>query len=544
MFFMVILLLCVPSTSTQSHPPLTYACRTAKKAECNKLHFVPGHNLLGEGLDIVTMKKTRAYLVNLQKYETPDETCTVCNNPYMNKSWQKVPLGVVDWKPLSYCERKISSGVSQTATSLAEESASNVEKNWEAGLELNHKLANAKLVLAGSQSQLAQFAQSKTSNDRYTFIKQQLSCLYYSFRLSHRPPLTNHFYQALKSLPATYDTKTKAQYNHLISNYGTHYIRQADVGGRAVDVTAVRTCRVTMDGMSMDELKDCLSLEASAAVTGKVEANVKTSACKDLSQKATEGQSFHQTFNDRSWQISGGKITFDQLSFDIKNTESATAFDTWMDSLKTNPDTISYALEPIHNLVRFKGPQKENLRKAISDYIMGKALSGNCSCPAGSVPSAGAECTCVCHGGQGGQGMSTNCCPSKRGLAKLVVTIQKATDLWGDYGSKTDAYVKYSFGVQGGQTPTIWNNNNPTWNIRFELGVVQLSSASILKVEVWDEDNRYDDDLLGSCQKPIGSGEKPELCYLQHGSVMIKVSAQCMSHLTGPSCREYVASTN
>ncbi|XP_075034948.1 perforin-1 [Mixophyes fleayi] len=541
MFLLLILLVSVPSTSSQTHPTLTYACRTAKKAECNKLHFVPGHHLLGEGLDIVTMKKTKSYLLNMQKYMTPEETCTVCNNPHMKKALQKLPLGVVDWKPQSHCERKISSGISQTSASLAAESASNVEKNWEAGLDLQHPAAGAKLVLAGSQSQLAQFAQSKTGSDRYTFLKHQLSCYYYSLRLSHRPPLSNPFYKALKSLPAIYDAKTQAQYKHLISIYGTHYIRQADVGGKAIDVTAIRTCRASMDGLSVDELKDCLSMEASAAVTGKAEANVKTSTCKDLSQKVMQGESFHQTFNERSWQVSGGKITFDQLSFDVKNGESATAFDTWMDSLKTDPETIFYSLESIHNLVRFKGPQQENLRKAVSDYIMEKALRKNCSCPSGSAFSSGADCTCMCHGSKD---RNTNCCPSKRGLAKLVVFIERANDLWGDYGSKTDAYVKFGYGLINEQTPTVWNNDNPAWQLRFVLGVVELSPVSLLKVEVWDEDNRYDDDLLGSCQKPVNSGEKDEICYLQNGSVTFKVRVECLPHLTGPICREYKASTD
>ncbi|XP_068120875.1 perforin-1-like [Hyperolius riggenbachi] len=542
MWSIFIFLISATSVSCQTHPPLTYACRPAKRQECDKLHFVPGHNLLGGGFDIVKMAKTGAHLLELQRFLTQDNTCTVCHNPYVNKEWQKVPLAMVDWRPQSYCSRKISSEVSRSSASLAEETASDVKNDWETSLELHHKAGDAKLVLAGSQSDLSQFAQSKTSKDHYTFIKHHLSCVYYSFRLSYRPPLSRDLNHALNDLPPTYDIKTQAKYRRLVEVFGTHYINQADVGGQALEVNAIRTCQVSMDGMSMDEMKDCLSLEASVAVTGKAEANAKFSNCKELSKKANKGESFHQTFNERNWQVRGGKISFRQLSFDSRNSDSAEAFETWMESLKTDPDVVSYYLEPIHNLVRFKGPKKENLRKAISDYIMEKALRKNCSCPAGSQLIPGTECSCVCPGSPS---KNSNCCPSKRGFAKVVVTVKSASNLWGDYTSRTDAFVKISFGSSsGGQTETIWNNDNPTWNTRLDLGVLELSSVSALKVEVWDEDNKYDDDRLGTCDKSVNSGIKDELCYCAHGSVTFTVSAECIPHLTGPLCREYAASTN
>ncbi|KAM5153069.1 perforin-1-like [Mantella aurantiaca] len=541
MWLNLLLLSFATSTSCQAHPPLTYACRTARKPECEKVHFVPGHNLLGQGFDIVTMKQTRAHLLDLQRFSTKGNTCTVCHNPYMNKAWQKLPLAMVDWRPQSYCSRKISSEVSRSSTSLAEESASEVKNDWEAGLELHHKGVDAKLVMAGSQSQVAQFGRSKTSTDRYTFIKHQLSCVYYSFRLSHHPLLSKDLRQALKSLPPTYDAKTQADYRRLISIYGTHYINQADVGGQVQEVNAIKTCQVSMDGMSADELKDCLNIEAAVSVTGKAEASAKASACKELSQKSNKGESFHQTFNERNWEVRGGKITFEQLSFDVKNGDGAASFETWMESLKSDPDIVTYSLDPIHHLIQPRRPQRESLRQAIRDHIMEKAMAKNCSCPAGSQPSPGRECNCVCPGGSG---KNINCCPSKRGFAKVVVTVRRAANLWGDYTSRTDAFVKITYGLQSAQTQTIWNNDNPNWGTRFDLGVLELSFVSFLKVEVWDEDNKYDDDLLGTCQRPVNSGVKDEVCYLEHGSVTFAVSAQCVPHLTGPFCRDYAPSTS
>ncbi|XP_073490878.1 perforin-1-like [Aquarana catesbeiana] len=540
LLLILILLSFATSASCQNNPQRSFTCRVARKPECNKVHFVPGYHVLGQGFDIVTMKQTRAQLLDLQKLSTRDDSCIVCYNPYVTKPWQKLPFVMVDWRPQSYCSRTISSEISQAFTSLAEVAASEVKNDWEAGLELHFHGVDSKLIMAGSQSQVAQFGRSKTSTDRYTFIKHHLSCVYYSFRLSYLLFLSENLKQALKSLPPIYDASTQADYRSLINIYGTHYISQADVGGQVLVVNAIRTCQVSMDGMSVEELKDCLNIEASVAVSGKAEASARASACKELSQKSNKGESFYQTFDERNWEVRGGQMTFDQLSFDLRNGKGTASFDNWIESLKTNPDIVTYSLAPIHNLVGVIGPRRESLRKAISDYIMEKALSKNCSCPSDSKRSPGRECNCICSDNTS---KNINCCPSKRGLAEVVVTVRYAFELWGDYISNTDAFVKISVGMVSLRTHTIWNNNNPNWGSRFDLGVLELSLMSSLKVEVWDEDNKYDDDLLGACQKPVSSGLKDHICYFDFGRVTFKVSVQCLPHLTGPHCRDYAAST-
>lgn len=175
-FFLILLSF---ATSCHTHPPVTSACRTAKKPECHRAHFVPGHHLLGQGFDIVTMEQTRAHLLDLQSFARNNDACTVCQNTYMNNAWQKLPLAMVDWATRSYCSRKISSEVSRSSTTLAEEASSEVKNDWQAGLELHHKGNEGKLLMAGSHSQVAQFGRSKTATDRYTFIKHHLSCVYY-----------------------------------------------------------------------------------------------------------------------------------------------------------------------------------------------------------------------------------------------------------------------------------------------------------------------------------------------------------------------------
>ncbi|XP_063285113.1 perforin-1 [Pelobates fuscus] len=538
MLAIFVIFLFIPSSFSSDHPPLTYACHSEKGPKCKKLPFVPGHTLLGAGFDIATMKKASASVLDLQAYQSKDKTCTVCKNPYQKMALQKLPVAMTDWMPYSSCTRKVTSEVSRSSVSLAEELESSVKNDWEAGLGIEHGPANAKVVLAGSQSAVNKFTEGKTSSDRYSFIKQQLRCIYYSFRVQPKPLLSQHFKEPLKSLPESYSTKTKPEYRQFVQTFGTHYISQADVGGETIEVTAIKTCQTALDGVSVDELKDCLNLESSAAVTGKMEANAKASACKELSEKTTHSKGFHQTFNERVWQVTGGKVTFDLLSTDGKNDNGAATFDAWMESLKTDPDIVTYSLEPLHNLVRFEGPVKENLRKAISEYILENALRKNCSCSGGSQSSVGAKCTCFCPSSNA---ISANCCPTKKGLAKLVLTVKNAEGLWGDYISRTDAYVKISYDTKQETTQTIWNNDNPRWNMRSDLGIVELNPRNTLKIEVWDEDHKYDDDLLGRCNRPLTSGEKTEVCYLNHGSLTYKVEVRCLPHLAGEDCQAYAS---
>uniref|UniRef100_A0A8C5Q0P6 Perforin n=1 Tax=Leptobrachium leishanense TaxID=445787 RepID=A0A8C5Q0P6_9ANUR len=341
--------------------------------------------------------------------------------------------------------------------------------------------------------------------------------------VSQNPSLIHYFKESVKSLPESYSVKTKYEYLQFIKRYGTHYISQADVGSEVVEVTAIKTCQVALQGASVEELKDCLNIETNVAVTGKVEANAKASACRELSQKMTRQNNFHQTFNERTWQVRGGSIKFDLLSINNKDNNAA-EFETWMESLKKDPDIVTYSLEPVHDLL--KSELKENLQKAVSEYIMEK-------------PSEGAKCTCFCPRSEF---LTPSCCPAKKGLAKLVVTIRSGSGLWGDYISKTDSYVKVNIGTKTFKTGTIWNNDNPVWNTSFDINPADLELITSIDIEVWDVDSGYDDDRLGSCKKTLTSGDKSDVCHLDHGTLNYKVRVECMQHLVGEHCQEYAPS--
>ncbi|KAM7163175.1 perforin-1-like [Macrochelys suwanniensis] len=525
-FMLLLLLFLLPVVSPD--------CQTGTAAACMNATFVPGHNLVGEGIDVTTLGRTGAYLVDTSQWRGPNGTCTLCRNPRQGGQWQRLPLAAVDWRVRVSCQRKLSSSVQQSAMGMMKSAASVVQNDWKVGLEVSLlPMVNIQVGLAGSRSKLAEFVTQKSRKDKYAFLRHEVSCQYYRFRVSEKPPLTSHFTQAVKNLPSLYKA-FKPEYHHLIQTYGTHYVSQASLGGRVRDVTAVRVCEAALDGLTVHEIMACLSTEAAVNI-GVASLQFSYSKCKAKKNKLKFQQSFHERYQERHVEVEGGKNTADLLF----SNNYAGAFSDWLKTLESLPGLLTYSLRPIHTLLGQDDPKQEALRQAVSEYIHERALRMDCtkSCPAGTQRSALDPCSCVCPGDGS---TNTMCCSQERGLARLAVTVAWATGLRGDLIGATDAYVKVFFRGREIRTGTIWNNNNPIWNRHMDFGTVHVTVTSQLRVEVWDKD-RWRDDLLGTCTVPLTSGGlRQRECYLKHGRIWFRYSLPCGPHLRGQICSEYV----
>uniref|UniRef100_A0A3B5KKQ6 Perforin 1.6 n=1 Tax=Takifugu rubripes TaxID=31033 RepID=A0A3B5KKQ6_TAKRU len=463
-------------------------CWTASGPECEKAPFVPGHNLAGEGFDVVRMQRTGAFVINVKGYMSDNSTCTLCSNRFQQGQTQKLPAAVLDWRPFSRCSKQLSSALHHSVDSLLRSSSSLVRNNWGIGLSLEN-IGNA--VLGGSRSDLAKFARLQHSVDKATFAIHEISCTYYSYRLADHPQLSAEFTKHLKRLPqGLKTTQDRALYRRLIDTYGTHYIHQVKLGGKVRRVTAFKTCLAALKGFTEINVERCLNAELRMSL-GFLPANATLSNKCDNLQRGNLSMDFYRGFMTHKIEVVGGERYFPDILYQQDPSE---AYDSWINSLHDNPDVVSYAIFPLHQLVQ-DSQIAANLRDAITGYIQENQLrvdqfgSKNCS----PTPN-----------------LDHHCCPPGRGTLK--VTIHRAVGLNADTSTKADAYVKIFYNGLYDETETVMNNNNPVWNAVFDLGPVKVGLK--LKFEVWDRDvHRF----VGKCMTVPERGTHSSGCQLNTG---------------------------
>ncbi|XP_030645188.1 perforin-1-like [Chanos chanos] len=500
--------------------------------KCKEADFVPGYNFGGEGFDIVTMERKGSYVIDMEKWDKGNGTCILKNNQFMNKAKQKLPAAVVDWRAQSHCSMKVSSRVYESSESLVNDSTSSVSNNWKVGLELP-KVSSASF--GGTHSREATHAMKKSKEDKYSFTKHEIKCNFYRYRITRKPPLHQNFLEAIKSLPNVYDAQA---YHQVVDTYGTHYTSKVILGGKMKAITAIKSCKASMSGLTDTAVKDCLDVEATRTIK---EGTMKTELqhCQELKKKMGTQRSFSSMFNDRETEIIGGNINGEDLMFSIKSHPNT--LKAWVESLKTIPDVVTYSLQPLHLLLDKKHPARNGLKRAIVDYIKDNALKKVCSekCKIGRQGSARDRCACVCNRSKN---IHCNCCPAGKGLATLRVYGLKAKGLYGDRTTQTDGSVVVSYGSISKRTEVIDNNDNPRWPDSFEFGPIKFSMSSKIKFAVYDADSYWNSDLLGECSFDLRSGKVTDTCMFAYGTFFFSYVVECAPSLRGPKCEEYGAS--
>ncbi|XP_028670825.1 perforin-1-like [Erpetoichthys calabaricus] len=505
--------------------------------ECTKAEFVPGHNLAGEGIDVLKMENKKAYVINMEEFLHPNKTCILKKNNFLNGKEQKLPLSMVDWRTMQKCSHSLTSSAYSSSEALAKETASSIKNDWKLGLSVETPKVGGSIQLAGRHSNINQYFSDKSKKDKMTFIIQKIFCEYYSYRLVSDPPLEKHFLDEIEKLPEMYE---KSAYQSVIDTYGTHYTTAVNLGGKVDTITSVKTCEVSMKGLSIEDVENCLNVEASATVVSKVNVSSSLSHCKALKTSQNRSDSFSKEFSDRKTYVYGGHTGTEDILFS-KTDSGASVYKAWLESTKLTPAVVTFSLKPLHGLIRNNKKKKENLQKALSEYFTEAALSASCTrtCKEDSKPSKSDSCSCECSGNKN---LNNMCCPTQRGLGNLTVFNLHAKNLYGDQTTQADAYVEVSYRKKVKKTERIDNNDNPEWNETFKFGYVKLSMDSEITVKVFDDDMNYRVDVLGECNITISSGTHEEECKLHYGQVYFSYTLECAPSLGGPTCKEYAPS--
>ena len=163
-----------------SFPQCSYqACTTGTANECREAEFAPGTNLAGEGFDISKMRRKGAFVIDMSLWKHKDKTCTLCTNPFLEGRKQKLPVSVVDWRPNQKCSMKVSSKLYRSSESLVSSNSHAVNNNWQVNLDVDVGARKGSLMMAGTQSSLAEYSMEKTKSDKFTFTSHCMSCEFY-----------------------------------------------------------------------------------------------------------------------------------------------------------------------------------------------------------------------------------------------------------------------------------------------------------------------------------------------------------------------------
>ncbi|XP_041954619.1 perforin-1-like [Alosa sapidissima] len=489
------------------------ACRVGKKKECERAPFVPGHSLVGEGFDVVTLQRKGAYVTDLQTYLTPTNTCTLCSNRLMGNQAQKMPLTVLDWRPSSTCRQSLSSFFFNSVSSLLASSSLSITNDWKVDLGLQRV---ADQQLAGSQSAEVIFASSQQQEDKTSFITHQLTCSHYRYRVPWVPPLSPEFHQHVKSLPHKYSNDTAYLYRHFIDTYGTHYIHQVNLGGKFKRVTSIRTCLSTLNQISVTQVEKCLSAGLSVGL-GQVEASVSSDSCRKVLNNQDSVTGYTQGFLNHITEVSGGNRWSGVFSMTQNDSEG---FHRWLSSIKKNPDIVSYSIRPLHHLVK-STTVRLNLQREIRAYVEKNGL-----------PKEPEPQTC----GFDHPNLSPNCCPLHTHRGWLTVTVARAWALHGKLLGPPEGYVKVFYG--GIEQRTAWiKSYDPIWHAQFSYGHVDTTQQ--LSLQVWVKGWWWKEDHLGGCVVSIQRGNHYHDCWMNQGVFSYSYSLQCDPHLIGPKCNMY-----
>ncbi|KAJ1125603.1 hypothetical protein NDU88_004028 [Pleurodeles waltl] len=517
-------------------PAVRPECFTGTYQECQEADFIPGHDLAGAGFDITTLRRTVGRITPLESALNRAKTCTLCPNRLLNGRAQKVPTGVAEWRSFPTCALRVSNEIFKSAAAYADWLGAELGSDWRAGLGAPALPVDpdAVVVAAASRAPLTQFTIKREREGGYIFVTREVACVYYRHEVADCPTPETYFYDWLKLLPPVYSNSSKPLFYSLISKYGTHYIRQVELGGRVREVTALKNCEVGLDGLSDEDVKDCLGMEAFASISPDLAG--KADHCRELRDSNLSNQTFSEKYSDRRSETIGGSP---EAAPTFHISENVQTYQKWAGSLHKAPDVVSYTLAPLHELVSFTGPTKENLKRAIMDYIVERAVHIRCpSCPEGALPRQSGECTCQCTPSPE---LTKDCCRNQQGLADMSIFVESGKGLYGDTATQTDGYVRATFGKEMRRTSVIDNNDNPQWDESLEFGALRLAPGKLLTIEAWDEDGLFGNDLLGSCEVEAMATAAPRshICALKDGSISFRVKIECLPSQYGRYCEKY-----
>ncbi|XP_063075443.1 complement component C8 beta chain [Engraulis encrasicolus] len=215
------------------------------------------------------------------------------------------------------------------------------------------------------------------------------------------------FAARLRALPLEY---TYGEYRQIYSDFGTHYITEATLGGEYELTIVMDKQKLQTSDYSLEDAKRCV--EAGFKIGGNIKGVYVTlglsgGSCKGLLDEIGTDKGKDSFVEDVLVVVKGGDSeSIAQLS--TKKLPTAEMMQLWGDAVHYNPDFIQTKILPLYELVSsrdFANSQalKKNLRRALAEFL---EETSSCRCAPcknnGIAVLKGTRCECVCPSGVSG----------------------------------------------------------------------------------------------------------------------------------------------
>ncbi|XP_050983468.1 complement component C8 beta chain isoform X1 [Labeo rohita] len=211
------------------------------------------------------------------------------------------------------------------------------------------------------------------------------------------------FQSRLQALPLEY---TFGEYRQLYTDYGTHFIREATLGGDFEYTIILNEETIEKAGYTLEDVKKCVQvgLRVGAQIYGVyVGVGLSVGGCAGLLNELGDSSKDKDVVEDVFIVVRGGDSeTVSRLA--AKQLPTPDVMQLWGDAVFYNPDFIRKKIEPLYELVPSREPNanilKKNLRRALAEYL--KEIS-SCRCSPclnnGMAVLRGSRCVCICPAG-------------------------------------------------------------------------------------------------------------------------------------------------
>ncbi|KAM4896365.1 complement component C8 beta chain [Sylvia borin] len=228
------------------------------------------------------------------------------------------------------------------------------------------------------------------------------------YKLKPRALMLHHeFLQRLRQLPTDY---SYGEYRELLRDFGTHFIKEATVGGIYEYTLVMNSDELRKADFSLSDVQKCAQAGSSVSVDIEgvaVGLGVDLGRCKALLKEIGDGTAKKQFVEDFLVLVRGGGSE-DITTLAHKDLPTALLMQQWGDAVQYNPEIIKLKVEPLYELVTPSDVAdstkiKENLRRALEEFLQETSSCRCAPCQGNGIPFLrGTECECLCPLGYSG----------------------------------------------------------------------------------------------------------------------------------------------